>query len=95
MTYNFIPVPASELVERLPQAGQNAIVNLHAQFRTYFLAVKDRRAAGQHSTARAHARQADARMRDLEMLVMTSFRADGPEIEAQNWARRNEGKVRS
>ncbi|MCE2577513.1 hypothetical protein LDL36_03140 [Komagataeibacter sp. FNDCR1] len=95
MTYNFTPVPAGELVERLPQAAQAAVINLHAQFRTYFLTVKDRRVAGQHGIARSHARQADARMRDMENLLMTAFRADGPEIEAQNWARRNEGRVRS
>ncbi|MCJ8352727.1 hypothetical protein [Novacetimonas hansenii] len=95
MTHDFTPVPAGELVERLPASLQAAALNLHSQFRTFFLTVKDYRAAGQHGIARANARQADARMRDLETMVMTTFRADGPEIEALNWARRNEGKVRS
>ncbi|PYD63946.1 hypothetical protein [Gluconacetobacter entanii] len=95
MTHDFTPVPAGDLIARLPQAGQAATINLHSQFRMYFLTVKDYRAAGARSTARSHARQADARLRDLEDLIMGAFHAEGPEIEAQNWARRNEGKVRS
>ncbi|MFT8634211.1 hypothetical protein [Novacetimonas hansenii] len=95
MTHDFTPVSPGDLVERLPQAGQAAAINLHSQFRMYFLTVKDYRAAGQHSTARSHARQADARMRDLEDLIIGAFRAAGPELEAQNWARRNEGKGRT
>ncbi|MBY4641485.1 hypothetical protein K6L44_16155 [Gluconacetobacter entanii] len=88
MTHNFTPVSTNELAQRLPKAEQFAAVNLHAQFRTYFLTVKDYRVAGAHSTVRSHARQADARMRDLEDLIMGAFRAEGPEIEAQNWANR-------
>lgn len=95
MTHDFTPISTNDLAQRLPKAEQFAAVNLHSQFRMYFLTVKDYRATGAHSTARSHARQADARMRDLEDLIMGAFHAEGPEIEAQNWARRNEGKVRS
>ncbi|BCZ75943.1 hypothetical protein CFR73_12875 [Novacetimonas maltaceti] len=95
MTHDFTPVPAKDLVERLSPTLQAAALNLHSQFRTFFLTVRDRRAAGQPGVARSHARQADARLRDLEDLVMAAFHVEGPEIEAQNWERRKGGKVRS
>lgn len=86
--HNFAPIPAGELVALLSSKEQSAAINMHHQFRVNFMAVAGYRTQGSLHAARFAARVADARLEDLERLVMGRFMAEGPEIEASLWARR-------
>lgn len=96
MKQDFTPIPPGDLVSLLPVKEQEAAINMHHQFRSNFMAVAGYRAQGSLHAARFAARIADARMEDLERLVMGRFMAEGPEIEATIFAtRRKAGRVQS
>ena len=82
MKQDFTPIPAGELVALLSAKEQSAAINMHDQFRTNFTAAEGYRAQGSLHAARFAARVADARLEDLERLVMARFMVEGPEIEA-------------
>lgn len=82
MSHDLNPMHPGELVGLLSTKEQDAAINMHNQFRTNFMAVAGYRTQGSLHAARFAARVADARLEDLERLVMSRFMAEGPEIEA-------------
>lgn len=95
MSQNLTPVPPGELVGLLSAKEQAAAINMHHQFRSNFMAVAGYRAQGSLHAARVTARIADARLEDLERLVMGRFMAEGPEIEADLYRKAQAGRVQS
>ncbi|GCE79374.1 hypothetical protein [Komagataeibacter oboediens] len=95
MKQDFTPIPAGELVSLLSAKEQSAAINMHDQFRTNFTAAEGYRAQGSLHAARFAARVADARLEDLERLVMGRFMAEGPEIEATTFRRAQAGRIPS
>ncbi|MBL7233351.1 MULTISPECIES: hypothetical protein [Komagataeibacter] len=95
MKQDFTPIPPGDLVGLLPVKEQEAAINMHHQFRTNFMAVAGYRAQGSLHAARFAARVADARMEDLERLVMGRFMAEGPEIEAVTFRHAQARRVQS
>ncbi|CAM3067645.1 hypothetical protein CFR75_14840 [Komagataeibacter xylinus] len=95
MTQNFTPIPPGHLVGLLASRDQDAAINMHQQFRTNFMAAETYRQQGSLTAARFAARIADARLEDLERIVMAPFMAEGPEIEADLYRKAQAGRVQS
>ncbi|WP_308721047.1 hypothetical protein [Komagataeibacter xylinus] len=95
MTQDFTPIPPSHLVGLLSDTDQSAAINVYRQFHTNFMAAETYRHQGSLQAARYTARIADARLEDLERLIMAPFMVEGPEIEADLYRKAQAGRVQS
>ncbi|WP_395371638.1 hypothetical protein [Komagataeibacter diospyri] len=95
MKQDFTPVPAGELVALLSAKNQAAALNIHHQFRYYFMETESAYDRGRTSYARANLRMHDARQQDLERLILSTFMTEGPEIEAMTFRCAQAGRLQS